>query len=996
MRKRKRKRDLDHPSYLPLEPRRLLACTHIVLDPGHGGSSNADDLDGSTWNGAVSSGGLLEKDLALELGQQVREALVDRGYEVSMTRDTDVNLSAADRAAVARDLVTDDTEHLFFLSLHFNQSEEGIRGTETYYSDNPTAENFNLDQDRLYSGIVQKSMMAALSKFRGRDRGIQSDSISPETPLGVLADNNLGNTADRQAVLAALAEVEYIDNSRVDAILSDSVERTEFFEEIARALAAGMDTAQRTFCEQADVVQVLDRSTSMASDGKIEAVKTAASRLVDSLEHGGGIGAVSYASEASLDYELTEITDQGVRDEAIAAINAIEPDGFTAIGEGVRLADVELDRFPDHSNRVMIVLTDGNNNVSQDPISVVNEEVDQDIRIFTIGVGEGVDSFPLTAIADMRDGEFFTAISAADLNRISQVINGRISGSTTVLDSDATISPVNDLHFALSIDPSASSLTVGLVWTENDLDIELVSPSGKVYSRESITDDPDATLHFGIEYETLKINLPESGDWTAKVLGAGAAEEGTPFDLLIQSNSLLKVTTSVSNEMSEKATRFETGEKATFSVKVEDERAVTGLRVIAKVKAPSGTVTRISLVDDATQGDEVAGDGIYTAEFDELSTAGSYEIDYEMSGESSFQFLFRAFDRTQILAFGEDVLPTTEPRVTNVFSRAESIGGASPNEEALLIVRFVDPDLNETYSATIDWGDNVRETFSVQDIGNRYEFRGRHAYATAGRFEVNITISDGDKTTTATTLLYVSGVNLSGDTVFVVGGEGADVIKLFDRGDVLEVFTALEGQNSSTERFNQSEVSRVRVYSGNGDDTVTSQSESIPLEAWLGDGNDRAVGSFVNDFIRGEAGSDVIYGREGNDHINAGLGENQVFGGLGDDVLAGGDDRDLLYGGFGNDAIYGFGGDDRMYGQEGDDRILAGSGNDEVFGGDGGDAIRGSLGMDRLVGGLGDDRLFGNEDSDELFGSPGNDFLDGGPGLDKLFGGPGDDEEING
>lgn len=57
----------------------------IVLDPGHGGPDP----------GAVSSDGLLEKDVVLDISVRLRRLLESCGYRVIMTRETDTDLGGA-------------------------------------------------------------------------------------------------------------------------------------------------------------------------------------------------------------------------------------------------------------------------------------------------------------------------------------------------------------------------------------------------------------------------------------------------------------------------------------------------------------------------------------------------------------------------------------------------------------------------------------------------------------------------------------------------------------------------------------------------------------------------------------------------------------------------------------------------------------------------------------------------------------------------------------
>ncbi len=91
----------------------------VVLDPGHGGNDS----------GAIS-GGVLEKDLTLDLAQRVRRLLHEQGFATAMTREGDEFVSLADRADFAN-----QQEECIFVSLHFNEGKrEASTGVETYYA----------------------------------------------------------------------------------------------------------------------------------------------------------------------------------------------------------------------------------------------------------------------------------------------------------------------------------------------------------------------------------------------------------------------------------------------------------------------------------------------------------------------------------------------------------------------------------------------------------------------------------------------------------------------------------------------------------------------------------------------------------------------------------------------------------------------------------------------------------------------------------------------
>ena len=91
----------------------------IVIDAGHGGT-----------DGGTTIYGILEKDVVLDIATKVEDALLARGVKVVMTRRTDVGMSLAERAAVARQF-----PGALFVSLHVNRFQSPrVRGAETYYT----------------------------------------------------------------------------------------------------------------------------------------------------------------------------------------------------------------------------------------------------------------------------------------------------------------------------------------------------------------------------------------------------------------------------------------------------------------------------------------------------------------------------------------------------------------------------------------------------------------------------------------------------------------------------------------------------------------------------------------------------------------------------------------------------------------------------------------------------------------------------------------------
>src|SRR6266480_4909594 len=91
----------------------------VVLDPGHGGQDS----------GAMC-GGVMEKDVTLDVARRVDRLLNSQGIATLMTRLGDSYVSLADRAAFGN-----RANDSIFISIHFNEDNKPVAsGVETYYA----------------------------------------------------------------------------------------------------------------------------------------------------------------------------------------------------------------------------------------------------------------------------------------------------------------------------------------------------------------------------------------------------------------------------------------------------------------------------------------------------------------------------------------------------------------------------------------------------------------------------------------------------------------------------------------------------------------------------------------------------------------------------------------------------------------------------------------------------------------------------------------------
>ena len=216
-------------------PRQLaLEVKTVVIDPGHGGRDP----------GAISNSQVHEKSVVLELSLILRGLLKSRGYNVRLTRESDIYLPLRERTRKATMQGAD-----LFISIHANAAiHTGASGVETYYlalaSDEAakrTAARENSDAgygikelDRLVREILKGSKSVESRRLaqcvqtqlvrstRATDRGVK------HAPFVVLIGTK---------VPAILVEVGFLSHT----IEADKLAKKAYQHSIAEAIANGID-----------------------------------------------------------------------------------------------------------------------------------------------------------------------------------------------------------------------------------------------------------------------------------------------------------------------------------------------------------------------------------------------------------------------------------------------------------------------------------------------------------------------------------------------------------------------------------------------------------------------------------------------------------------------------------------------------------------------------------------------------------------------------------
>ncbi|MGF1559176.1 MAG: VWA domain-containing protein [Flavobacteriaceae bacterium] len=147
-----------------------------------------------------------------------------------------------------------------------------------------------------------------------------------------------------------------------------------------------LETVKR---EGVDIVFALDVSKSMLAEdiapNRLEKAKRLVSEIINQLAS-DRIGIIAYAGQAFPQLPIT--TDYGAAKMFLQSMNTdmLTSQG-TAIDQAIELATTYYDD-EDQTNRVLFIISDGEDHSEGSTLGAVEEATEQGIRIFTIGVGK--------------------------------------------------------------------------------------------------------------------------------------------------------------------------------------------------------------------------------------------------------------------------------------------------------------------------------------------------------------------------------------------------------------------------------------------------------------------------------------------------------------------------------------------------------------------------------------------------------------------------------
>jgi Ca-activated chloride channel family protein len=227
--------------------------------------------------------------------------------------------------------------------------------------------------------------------------------------------------------------------------------------------------------EEGTVVLAFDVSGSMAADDlkptRMDAARAASEAFVKNQPLSVVIGVVAF-SDSGLSVQ-TPTNDQAT---VLAAINRLAPQKGTSLGQGILASlntialaeagpsvDYYTNRSPEptatpapvpagtHTSAVIVLLTDGENNESPDPLAAAQTAADRGVRIYTIGIGS-----PGGTTLDLNGFRVHTQLNEALLQQVSKLTGGSYFSADDEQELQAIY---DDLDTQLVIKPESIEVT---------------------------------------------------------------------------------------------------------------------------------------------------------------------------------------------------------------------------------------------------------------------------------------------------------------------------------------------------------------------------------------------------------------------------------------------------------------------------------------------------------------------------------------------------------
>lgn len=376
-----------------------------------------------------------------------------------------------------------------------------------------------------------------------------------------------------------------------------------------------------------DVRILIDVSGSMKKNDPQNLRRSALRLLVGLLPKNTRAGVWTFGKYVNMQVPLGQV-NEGWKKQAMAKTEGIHSRGlFTNIEDALIRATDDWKKPSDQYGRHVVLLTDGMVDISKDSAknkasqervlaTLLPQIQQQGGMIHTIALSARADESLMQQLAEYSGGWFAQVDDADALQRVFLKIFEKLGKPDTL--------PLKDNRF--TVDNSIDEMTLLVFRSKEGKTSQLKMPSGSLFDRDSAP--ANAKWHRDEGYDLVTISKPEAGEWhiIADVDPDNRVMIVTDLkmDVAALPNTVLQ-----GEELLLKASFSEQGK---LIVRKEFLELV---QVAAEYPDSEGEMSEPApLMDDASADDDVAGDGVFSFELDDVLPLGRAEIIVHAEGKT--------------------------------------------------------------------------------------------------------------------------------------------------------------------------------------------------------------------------------------------------------------------------------------------------------------------------------------------------------------------------
>jgi calcium-activated chloride channel regulator 4 len=434
--------------------------------------------------------------------------------------------------------------------------------------------------------------------------------------------------------------------------------------------------------DDVEIQLALDRSNSMSGDPFTNATAAAKNLVDESADGNTALGVVSFGSTATQDQAIIAIPDPGDTTKTAIKdiIDGLSADGNTAMFDA---ADLALTNMLDYATtnstdaaQIVFLLSDGVDTASSSSNqgAVTTAYQDADVPLITLAYGSFAPEGVLRELADDTGG-FFRA-SPTSLNEVQSTllaVKASFTSSSAISQTSrsAPASGSTDFNFAVDSTMKEVALFANYTGVTSDIDFSLSSPAGAVPLGFDCQAVATSTSCSGI-VQSSTLQTQGTGSWALSASNTTGSAIAVNVDIIATPLPIRHydlVVAPVGGSVVSYPTPL-------LLTAVTSERLpITGVNLAATITNPSGVTTSFSMGDAGTDGDGVAGDGIYSAIL-RYQENGIHTVKVDINNDS----LNAAFTAEGLLPghpssteAGGTPTPPVPPAITELFDRTSTI-----------------------------------------------------------------------------------------------------------------------------------------------------------------------------------------------------------------------------------------------------------------------------------------------------------------------------------